>query len=182
MVAPLNFPDDIDALARLLFIAGQSRRQAKRLIREAGGVGSAEELDAVLAHIEHSPARPRIVALAEALRVAAAAAVESLATPPDTSGGRHDQWLVCEGSTSRRTYLVYLCPAGSESFVAELFDEGGAPPDFEAWPADDGQALSNILWLDGAEPPPRSRRKELFAEARRQLRLYDAQLDAENPS
>ena len=60
--------NDTDTMALLLYTAThQSRRLAKRLIRDAGGHGSAEEHDALLAALEASSQRAEIHQQAENL-------------------------------------------------------------------------------------------------------------------
>lgn len=170
--------DDLNALADVLFEATyHSRRCAKRVIREAGGHGSAEELDRLLKIIATHPRRREIEALAGERHLAERAAMaERLRGAPREET---PAWLFAEDRSGRRWFVVHFCPHGAWSFVGELFDdESLTPPDQERFPMLEGQWLSNILWLDG-EPPPKPARKALMAECRAQLAAYDAGCERE---
>lgn len=177
--------NDLEPLARLLYVARhESRRRAKRLIRDAGGHGSAEELDRMLAEIAEHPRRAEIEALAETYRRDAERAMVNIIAQKNRNQVEADglppaeEWFVCEGAASRRTYVLHLCPAGAESFLCEVIDPEERPPAGVAIPTADGQFLDNWLWLDG-EPPDQVRWRSLASEASRQLRIYDAQLEIE---
>ena len=167
--------DDISALVDVFHAARyRSRRQAKRLLREAGGRGDAKELDAVLALVRAHPRREEIISLAEAREAARLEAERRAADAPP----EHPEWLVSETPGERSTWLVHLCPGGSYSFVGRVFDDNDeCPPDMERYELDDGQWLSQICWLDGHRPEGKAL-AALMAEARRELRVYDAELDA----
>lgn len=167
--------DDIDAMALILFTArSRSRRLAKRVLREAGGRGTATELDAILGHIQRHPERGRIEHLADELADAAARAAlaPTTADVPLTQGRGHDEWIIGEGATSRRMYVIYV--GLDTAFIGEIFDDAAdAPPDCESYPFDEGQTLGNVVWLD--EPPENPEDREtLFELAREKLREYDA--------
>lgn len=165
--------NNLETLAMLLFTSRhRSRRQAKRLLREAGGAGTAAELDAMLAAIAADPQRDEIEQHVRELVAAAMDASIADETPPDV-GGDHPTWLVAEDTRSDRTFLVYI---GTDcAFVGEVFDD---PADcYETAVVavlDEGQVLGNVLWLD--EPPEPERQAVLWVEARRQLRVYDKRL------
>ena len=167
--------ETIDTLAYLLFTARhRSRRQAKRLLREAGGRGTADELDAVLRAIDQHPERERIEHQAEELAVAhaRAALAPRPADVPLAQGYGHDEWIIGEGAESRRMYIIYVGP--DAAFLAEVFDSfDDAPPKMETYELDEGQALGNVLWLDHS-PPTERERFDLFEVAREKLRAYDA--------
>lgn len=175
--------DDLTALANILFESVyHSRRSAKRAIREAGGKGSAEELDHLLAIIKSHPRRREIEDLAGERHGAERAAIAERLT-----GSPREEtpaWLFAESSDARRWFAVHFCPSGAWSFVGELFDdESLAPPAMERYRMTEGQVLSNILWLDG-EAPPMPERKALMAECRDRVAAYDAgcedEFDSEN--
>ena len=89
-------------------------------------------------------------------------------------GTLHDEWIIGEGATSRRTYIIYI--GVDTSFVGEVFDSiEDAPVNTEAYKLDEGQVLGNILWLD--DPPSKRERFDLFEVAREKMRQYDAMLD-----
>lgn len=175
-------PNDIDILAIVLDAAlNRSRRLAKRMLREAGGAGTAAELDRVLAEIAAHPRRGDIedqaMRLCEARNQAARARSDEAArrATDGTPMGR-PEWFLAEDVDDRRTWLLHLCPGGAWSFHAEVVDdEAGADWATEVYPLDAGQFLTRLLWLDG-EPPPAVELKALMREARRQLRVYDAKL------
>ncbi len=163
--------EELTTLAKLLFTAEhRSRRLAKRMLRESGGAGNAAELEHMLRFIEDHPRASKIKQLAAELATAHKEATLRRSLPSSLPGSLHESWIVGEGTSSRRTYLLYLCPGGSESFLAEVFD---ADDGVDGWPLDEGQRLGNVLWIDG-EVPADDRLHSLFSEARRQLRLYDA--------
>lgn len=168
--------NDIDVLARILFLVKyRSRRQAKREIREAGGQGNAHELDTLLGQIDAHARREEIVKLADQLGAAHRQAEAAAASPqPSRTGCDHDDWIMGEGATSGRTYLVYIGP--DAAFVGEIFDaEAEAPQEQPRWPLDDGQVLGNVLWLE--DPPAGGELAALMVRAREQVRIYDAVLD-----
>jgi len=169
---------DADTLAYLLFTSrARSRRQAKRMLREAGGRGTAAELDAVLRTIEQHPDRERIEHLADELTEAhhRAALAPEPGDVPLRQGRDHDEWIIGEGAESRRMYVIYI--GADAAFIGEIFDGEGppAPIDLEQYELDEGQTLGNILWLD--DPPPKRERLDLFEVAREKLRAYDMMLD-----
>ncbi len=168
---------DEDSLARLLFLCRyRSRRTAKREIREAGGLGTAAELDALLRAIEESPDRRRIEHLADELGAAWLAAEASPKTSdvPPAQGKGHDEWMIGEGIESRRMYVIHIGDfAGTDAwFIGEIFDSiEDAPFDCEIYKLDEGQVLGNVKWL---YPTPSERvRFDLFEIAREKLRDYD---------
>ena len=165
---------DEEALARILFCAHyRSRRLAKREIREAGGHGSAAELNSLFRAIEHSPDRARIEHLAEELGQAwlAAESAPTAADIPAAQGSGHDAWIIGEGAESRRMYIIHW--GLDAAFIAEVFDDlDDAPIETEAYKLDDGQFLGNVIWL--SKPPAERMRLDLFEIAREQLRAYDA--------
>ncbi|MFA5266291.1 MAG: hypothetical protein WC378_20905 [Opitutaceae bacterium] len=167
----------IDTYARLLFLARYcSRRSAKRELREAGGKGTATELDAVLREIASSPNREQIEHLASELADAHAKA--ALAPRPEDTplrqGCGHDEWIIGEGAESRRMYVIYL--GRDTAFIGEVFDdEADVPPDLCRYDLDEGQVLANVVWLDEL-PSPREQ-ADLFEIAREKLRAYDAMQD-----
>jgi len=170
--------DDHDTLARLLFVARyRSRRAAKREIREAGGRGTAADLDAMLRIIDQHPQREQIEHLADELGVAdaRAALAPRPADVPLRQGCGHDEWIIGEGAESRRIYVIYI---GSDTaFIGEVFDSiDDAPLETEVYKLDEGQALGNVVWFD--DPPPGERERfDLFELAREKLRVYDAMQD-----
>jgi len=164
--------DDIETWALVLFTARhRSRRQAKRLLYEAGMAGNADDLGRVLKIINDHPRRAEIEGHVEALHAAAIEAARTQATPPDL-GGNHPEWIIGDAAGEVRTFITYL---GHDcSFVAEVFDEGDCPPELVVGPLDDYQTLGNVLWLD--EPPPAERQAALWLAARRVLRVYDKRI------
>lgn len=164
---------DIETLALIVYTARhRSRRQAKRLLREAGGAGTAEELDKVLAHIaDHS----QLAEIERNVRELTAAAVEAEMTKqePAKLGSDHPHWLVAEDARSDRAFVLYL---GTDcAFLAEIFDDADECRETAVLTRlDDGQVLGNVLWLD--EPPEPERQAALWLEARRALRVYDKRL------
>lgn len=71
--------DDLLPLVRILHsVRHESRRAAKRLIREAGGKGSAGELNTLLAEIADHPRRAEIERLSEQLHADQQAAARNL--------------------------------------------------------------------------------------------------------
>lgn len=166
--------EDVQYLALVLHYAiNRSRRQAKRLLRECGGVGTAAELDSVLAHIDAHPQRAAIHEHAGAL----AEAQREVETARTTSPRPRviDEWLIGEGPLSGRTYLAYFGVA--TAFVVEVFEDAAScPPDARWCDADEGQVLGNLLWLDSDSVPDAEEEAALAAEAVRQLRIYDARI------
>lgn len=164
--------ENIETWALILFTARhRSRRQAKRLLYEAGMAGTAEDLDRVLATIAEHPQRDEIEGQVETLRAAALEAERADAEPPDL-GGNHPEWLIAEDATSDRTFATYL---GHDcAFVAEIFEDRDEAGEGYVAPLDEGQALGNVLWLD--EPPPAERQAALWLECRRVLRVYDKRI------
>lgn len=168
--------DDINVMARVMFLVRyRSRRMAKRELYEAGMRGTAEELNTILGMIERDPQRERIEQLANELgaaHVRAAFHTQANETPPDQGQG-HDEWIVGEGASSGRTYLIYI--GLDAAFIGEVFDSpADAPAELEKYDLDDGQVLGNILWLDSDGPPTRRERENLFELAREKLREYDS--------
>ena len=165
--------DDLETLALILFTARhRSRRQAKRLLRDAGGAGTAAELDALLAIIAEHSQRAEIEDQVQSLASAAMEASMRDQEPADM-GGDHPQWLECEDTRSERSFVLYL---GHDcAFLAEIFDDPSQCTETAVVARlDDGQVLGNVLWLD--EAPPAERQAALWAEARRELRVYDKRL------
>lgn len=164
--------DDLETLALILFTARhRSRRQAKRLLRDAGGAGTADELDALLRVIADHPQSAEIESHVQELAEAAFAAQIGLESPPNV-GGNHPQWLVAEDSRTDRTFLLFL---GHDcSFLAEVFDARDACRETAVVAKLDEQWLGNVLWL--GEPPPAERQASLWLEARRELQIYDKRL------
>jgi hypothetical protein len=164
----------IDAFARILFTARcRSRRLAKRELREAGGLGTATELEAVLGEIERSPNRAQIEHLADELGAAHARAMLAPrpADVPLLQGRGHDEWIIGEGAESRRMYVIYVGP--DAAFIGEVFDDvDDAPLDLEVYDLDEEQVLGNVVWLD--DPPELKERFDLFEVAREKLRAYDS--------
>lgn len=164
--------DELDTLALILFTTRhRSRRLAKRLLREAGGAGTATELDAMLRAIDQHPQQAEIENHVQSLACAALEANMREQQPGDV-GGDHPLWLQAEDTRSARSFLLYL---GSDcAFLAELLDDESAPkvdPALLVAKLDEGQWLGNVLWLD--DPPPVERQIALWLEARRELRVYD---------
>ncbi len=171
--AAVAMDNDLDTLALLLFTARhRSRRQAKRLLRDAGGAGTAAELDAMLAAIESHPARGDIEDHVQRLAEAALAA-DLREQEPAHVGGDHPKWLQCESIADARSFLLYIdtdC-----MFLAEIFDDAAECRETAVVATlDEGQVLGNVLWLD--EPPPPERQAVLWVDARRELRIYDKRL------
>lgn len=170
-------PLEIEALAEVLCAARyRSRRTAKRLLHEAGITHcTGPQLDAVLAMIAAHPQREDIEAQAEAMQAAAMEQQRARALDKMPPEGDLPRWLIGETPHWGRTFIVHFCHAGSQSFVGEIFDDAEqAPAGLETHVLDGGQVLSNVTWLDG-EPPPRDALRSLMREARRQLRIHDAQ-------
>lgn len=168
---------EIEALAEVLCATRyRSRRSAKRLLHDAGMRHcSGGQLDAVLAMIRDHPHRDDIEAQAEAMQAAAMEAQRTRAMDTVPPEGDLPEWLIGETPHWGRTFVLHFCPGGAYSFAGEIFDDASeAPAGLETHPLDGGQVLSNITWLDG-EPPPEKHLRSLMADARRQLRIHDAQ-------
>lgn len=167
----------IEALAEVLAAARyRSRRSAKRLLHDAGMAHcSGAQLDAVLAMIREHPQREAIEAQAEAMQAAAMEGQRRRALDRMPPEGDVPQWMIGETAEWGRTFIIHFCPGGSRSFVGEVFDHAGqAPPGLERHALDGGQVLGNVTWMDG-ERPDEAAVAGLMREARRQLRVHDAQ-------
>lgn len=172
---------DGETFARVLHaVRFRSRRSAKRMLHEAGMThASAADLDRVLAEIQRQPNREEIEAQAEALEVARLEQQRRSALDKVPPEGDLPEWLIGKTPQWGRTFIVHMCPGGSDSFVGEIFDDrADAPPGLEWHRLDDGQVLSNITWFDG-ERPPEDRVRDLMRIARQELRIHDAQADAD---
>lgn len=163
---------DAETLALLVFASRhQSRRNAKRLLREAGGAGTAAELDAML---EYAETHPQWADIEAHVRELARAALDAQMTfqEPARTGEALPHWLIGEDARSDRTCLVYLGPA--TPFVAEIFDPDDPNATSVVSELDEGQRLGEVRWL-GDVPRP-ERQALLWAQARRELRVYDKRL------
>jgi hypothetical protein len=168
---------DLDALAELYRrVHYESRRSGKRYLHETGLTHcTAAQLDAVLALIAAHPVHDQIVDLAEKLQAARLREEDRTVARPDLP-----EWLIGEVPHWGRTFLIHFCPGGSCSFCGEVFDTPEeSPADLESYPLDAGQTLGNITWLEGR--PSEETVAQLMAEARRQLRVYDAGSQGDTP-
>lgn len=141
------------------------RRHLKRALRDVGMGGTADALNELLDRLDSLSDVERAEVEAEAAKLT----VEDQARsgPPPLA---HDEWLIAENPTCDRTYIVYQ--GTDAAFIAEVFDAGEAPPGYESAPLDEGQILSNVLWLDD-QPESAKERQRLYSRAREALRMYD---------
>ena len=165
---------DIDVLGRIFHLHRDvSRRAAKREIFDATGVRGAEILDRTLAFIEEHPQRAAIVAHAVALCDARDAWRQRQQRAKDSAG----DWFVAENVAQPGWWLIYI--GCDNAFVAEIVgDEEECEEGMERYPLDEGQWLTNILWLD-ERPPGTDELADLMERAREQVRIYDAGCDDE---
>lgn len=140
---------DADLLARVYHAAQyRSRRQAKRILRDAGGAGTAAELDQVLADLH---AREDAVEIYRHANLIEQAANDSAQAAYNDS---EERFVVGFGADTGARMIVHLCPGGSWSFVGRLTPPTMAYDESEEShllvPA--GLRLVDIVWLDGHRP------------------------------
>lgn len=167
-----NMSGDNRILAVLLSMRRQGvpRRHLKRALRDNGMAATADALNELLDRLDSLSDVER----AEVERLADRIAADESARRPDPADLEHDEWLIAENLAGDRQYVVHQ--GADADFIAEVFDSAiEAPAGYEAAPLDEGQVLSNVLWLGGEPPPPRERHR-LYSRAREALRLYDARL------
>src|SRR4030042_6311875 len=119
---------DIDALAELYRLAHyESRRKAKRYLHDVGLTHcTGEQLDAVFDLIARHPGRDQIIEAAETMQ---AAKMEGQRRRERETGGTVPEWLIGETAHWGRTFIIHLCPGGSQSFVGEVFEDAETAPE-----------------------------------------------------
>lgn len=158
---------DRKLLAVILHMRRQNmpRRHLKRALRDVGMGGTAAALNELLDRLDSLTDVERAEVEREAARLAED---EQPQGPPPLL---HDDWLIAENVTCDRTYIVYH--GADAAFIAEVFDsEAEAPAGHEHAPLDEGQVLSNVVWLD-EKPQNVKECHRLYSRAREALRMYD---------
>ena len=164
-----------DSLEFLAMVVAAARyrgpKHAKRVMHEHGITpANSAALADLMKRIQAHPESGKIHDLAESIQAARMTRQRADVDRPDA----RPSWLICERPDWSGTYILHLDPGGSFSFLGQVFDRLGAAPHGQtAADLDGGQVLSNIVWLN-CEPPVELRRA-LMLEARRQLRIYDAE-------
>ena len=172
----MNTEFNLEICARIIHAARyRSRRMAKRELYELGVESTGTALDQVLAMISAHPEAGEIAARSESLEAARLEQQRLSALDRVRAQGDVPEWLIGETTHWGRTFIIHFCMGGLDSFVGEIFDDAEEePPGLEHHALDEGQVLSNITWLDG-ERPPDIRVRKLMKQARREIRIYDAQ-------
>lgn len=171
------------ALARILFLATyRSRRLAKREIREAGGRGSAEELEAILTSIDGHEHEREIRAEAERMGEAHAR-TEAYSIGDAAALGRsidrdadREVWIFGEDAMGVREFVVLSGPAWG--FVAEVFESEEVPAQvagLESHELGEGYVLGNIEWA--GERPEGLELVRVIDECRRQFAIFNRRIE-----
>jgi hypothetical protein len=152
-------------LAAILHAARhQSRRSAKRLLKQAGGAGTAAELDAALAAIEARPDRAQICSAAENLAVAEAQAEEAAAAAPNSL----PRFLI-DDTTDIGEARVFVTHTQKPRFIGEIMpEEEGEIAGVTLSGLSGEEVVCRILWLD----PPKFDPNELMPALRAALERH----------